>query len=67
MQGQAPGSSAATHKRMDEMVDASLCIGCGLCSTYCPESAVQMVKVRDVLPAKTGLELREQYIKEMIS
>ena len=31
------------------------------------EYAIQMVKVRDVLPAKTGLELREQYMKEMIS
>jgi electron transport complex protein RnfB len=59
--------TAAGGKESQIMVEASLCIGCGLCSTHCPENAVQMVKVHDVLPAKNGLALRERYIAERTS
>lgn len=49
------------------MSQESLCIGCGLCSTHCPENAISMVKVRDFLPAATGMEMVQRYFKEMIS
>lgn len=44
------------------MVKESQCIGCGLCSTHCPEDAIQMKKVREVTPPKTGLELMQKCV-----
>jgi Na+-translocating ferredoxin:NAD+ oxidoreductase subunit B len=48
-------------------VQVDQCIGCGLCSTHCPENAICMMKVRDVVPPETGMELMKRYLAERIS
>jgi len=56
-------TTSGTEARI--IVQESQCIGCGLCSTHCPEDAIHMKKVRDVMPPKTDLELMEKYFAGM--
>jgi electron transport complex protein RnfB len=56
----------AAESQVRILVDASRCIGCGLCASHCPTEAIVMVKVRDVLPARTIKESVERYEQEKI-
>jgi Pyruvate/2-oxoacid:ferredoxin oxidoreductase delta subunit len=48
------------------LLHASQCVGCGLCASHCPEDAIQMIKIRDYLPAKTLREMNERYLQEKV-
>lgn len=52
-------ASGGTETRIQ--VTESECIGCGLCAAHCPEDAIEMVKVRDELPAETVPEMMKMY------
>lgn len=42
------------------------CIGCGLCAYHCPNKAIEMVKVRDLVPEATPREAFERFEAERI-
>ncbi|MFC1822371.1 ATP-binding protein [Thermodesulfobacteriota bacterium] len=48
------------------VVHEAQCVGCALCASHCPEDAIQMVKIRDYLPAENLKEMNERYLKEKV-
>ena len=45
------------------VIREDLCIGCGVCASNCPNEAITLEKVRDVVPVKTQAEM-EQKIRD---
>ncbi|MFC1822223.1 4Fe-4S binding protein [Thermodesulfobacteriota bacterium] len=48
------------------LIQESQCIGCGLCASHCPESAIQLNKARQHVPSKTVPEMMERYLSEKV-
>ena len=48
------------------MVEETRCVGCGLCSSHCPVEAIHMKKIRDVVPAKTPVEMVERWVEQRV-
>ena len=45
----------------DEMkIRLDKCIGCGICASNCPEEAIILEKVREVVPVKSQMDLLTQ-------
>jgi electron transport complex protein RnfB len=48
------------------IIQNSRCVGCGLCSTHCPEDAITMKKVRDEVPAENLMEMNKLYREKKV-
>jgi ferredoxin len=44
----------------------NLCIGCGVCASNCPNNAISLEKVRNVVPVKTQAEMEKMVRAERI-
>jgi len=42
------------------IIRENLCIGCGVCASNCPNNAIKLEKVRNVVPVKTQAEVEQR-------